>query len=89
MFAAKETKEVIDCKYCMCSEAENGDFLMSPCKCAGSCSVVHFNCLKEWNKAKLEKNSAPGVTIYTMNDFHCEVCKAPYPHYIMHKEEMK
>lgn len=35
-----------ECKYCMMEEGEGEhEFLCSPCKCSGSCGLVHFSCL--------------------------------------------
>ena len=38
--------ETLECKYCMLGEnAEEGEFLCKPCKCSGTCGLVHFHCL--------------------------------------------
>lgn len=54
-----------ECKYCMMEEGEeDGEFLCSPCKCSGSCALVHFNCLEKWNQSKVKKNQVKGLTYY-------------------------
>ena len=72
-----------ECKYCMTEEgSEPGEFLCSPCKCAGSCGLVHFACLEKWNQSKVKKSKVEGLTYYNFDKFHCEVCKEEYPRYI-------
>ena len=72
-----------ECKYCMMEEGEAADeFLCSPCKCSGSCALVHFHCLEKWNQSKVKKNKIKGLTYYNFEKFYCEVCKDEYPKYI-------
>ena len=69
-----------ECKYCMMEEGEEiGEFLCSPCKCSGSCGLVHFNCLEKWNQSKVKKSQVKGLTYYNFQKFFCEVCKEQYP----------
>lgn len=72
-----------ECKYCMLEEGEElGEFLCSPCRCSGSCALVHFSCLEKWNQSKVKKNKVKGLTYYNFDKFFCEVCKEEYPKFI-------
>ena len=78
-----------DCKYCMMEQGteQNDDFLCSPCKCSGSCALVHFNCLKKCNQLKVKKNKVEGVSYYNFEKFFCEVCKEEYPKVILRENK--
>ena len=55
--------------------------MINLCKCTGSISAVHFQCLKYWMNTKLTKkqNEKDTVFSYNMKSFNCEICKTPYP----------
>ena len=51
-----QSTEGLECKYCMLPEGtEEGEFLCQPCKCSGTCGLVHFHCLEKWNQSKVKK----------------------------------
>lgn len=78
-----------ECKYCMQEEGEEvGEFLCSPCKCSGSCGLVHFNCLERWNQSKVKKSQVKGLTYYNFEKFSCEVCKDEYPRLVEKGEKV-
>ena len=44
----------MECKICLVNEGQSQkDYIVSPCKCSGSCSAVHVECLKSWISQKL------------------------------------
>lgn len=56
---------VLECKYCMMTEGtEPGEFLCTPCKCSGTCGLVHFRCLEKWNQSKVKKEVVGGTLQY-------------------------
>lgn len=71
----------MECKICLVSEGQSKkDYVVSPCKCSGSCSAVHVECLKSWIAQKLEVgNGDKRLKTYDMSKFHCEICKEKYP----------
>lgn len=57
--------EGLECKYCMLPEGtELGEFLCQPCKCSGTCGLVHFHCLEKWNQSKVKKEVVGGTIQY-------------------------
>ncbi|XP_041829627.1 E3 ubiquitin-protein ligase MARCHF7-like [Melanotaenia boesemani] len=62
--------EEIKCRYCHCSETSPDNPLLSPCKCSGSMQFVHFDCLKQWLRVKIQSGS------FLHNAQTCEVCKS-------------
>ena len=52
-----EAKEHIagNCKFCLCDDSDAENFMISPCKCKGSCEGVHVQCLKMWIDSKVKK----------------------------------
>lgn len=43
------------CKICLCDESTEDDPLINPCKCKGSCELIHIGCLKNWINSKVKK----------------------------------
>lgn len=44
-------REIIEgtCRICLSQEkGSRSDFLISPCRCIGSCEYVHLECLRKW-----------------------------------------
>lgn len=67
------------CRICLGDEVTEQNFLVSACKCSGSCEFVHIECLKVWIDSKIKKESKGLATVYNFTKFECELCKAPYP----------
>ena len=40
------------CRICLGEEEDKADPLISPCKCAGTMSHIHLECLREWLNSK-------------------------------------
>lgn len=60
-----------ECKICMVGEGQcEKDYIVSPCRCSGTCSSVHVECLKNWIACKIEvrKNEEKLLT-YDMSRF--------------------
>lgn len=49
-------------------------YLISPCKCKGTCSLVHFECLKNYLQSKMKKINS-NFEYYTAPQLNCEICK--------------
>ena len=43
------------CKFCLEDIETEDNFMLSPCKCMGSCGSVHIKCLQEWIHMKVKK----------------------------------
>jgi hypothetical protein len=71
----------IICKICLTNQEEDSNPLINLCKCQGTISSVHYQCLKYWMQTKLstKENEMKTVTSYNMKSFNCEICKTPYP----------
>lgn len=63
MIQAKDLEESTSCRICL-EKGEPEAYLCIPCKCIGSISYVHPDCLKEWIK---ESGSV-----------ECEICHSMY-----------
>ena len=75
------------CRICYRNESNINDPLISPCKCSGSMSYIHFKCLKSCIEAKIHKKKDEKYEIYTWKSFNCEICLYPYPKYINYKNK--
>lgn len=71
------------CKFCLCEEVTDDNFLISPCKCKGSCEVVHAECLKMWINSKIKKEVFGVVSTYNFSKFQCELCNEPFPRKVL------
>ena len=81
-----EVQSVEVCRICYDS-GEDGNPLISPCRCAGSMQYVHLKCLRKWMDGRLSVNndtnhSETGTTTtvsYFWRNLDCELCKLSYP----------
>lgn len=53
--------------------------MISPCKCAGTMSHIHLECLREWLNSKRSKKEGPYVKTYCWKALECELCKVRFP----------
>ena len=67
------------CRICLGDENEEGDPLISPCKCAGSMSHIHLECLRLWLNSKRSKKESDHVKTYCWKALECELCKQRFP----------
>lgn len=82
-------QDILVCRICFRAESDIKDPLISPCKCTGSMSYIHYTCLQKSIKMKETAKSLGEDTIVgkiiTWNNFDCEICLSEYPKYIKHK----
>lgn len=72
-----------NCRICYSSICDENDPLISPCKCTGSMSYIHYQCLKKCIESKMQKKEEDCYKFYTWKSFECEICKAEYPKLII------
>lgn len=58
-----------NCKVCLCNEETEADPLISPCKCKGTCRLIHVGCLKTWINSKVKKDLKGIATSYNFTKF--------------------
>ena len=66
------------CRICLGEENENINPLISPCKCAGTMSHIHLECLREWLNSKKSKKESDNVKTYCWKALECELCKVRF-----------
>ena len=74
-----------NCRICYRNDSDLNDPLISPCKCSGSMSYIHYKCLKSCIEAKIQKEKEENFISYYWKNFNCEICLFPYPKYIKYK----
>ena len=74
-----------NCRICYRNDSDLNDPLISPCKCSGSMSYIHYKCLKSCIEAKIQKKKEENFISYYWKNFNCEICLFPYPKYIKYK----
>lgn len=67
------------CRICLGEENKGVDPLISPCKCAGTMSHIHLECLREWLNSKKTMKEGPSVTTYCWKNLQCELCQVRFP----------
>ena len=67
------------CRICLGEENEGIDPLISPCKCKGTMSHIHLECLREWLNSKMSKKEGDNVKTYCWKALECELCKVRFP----------
>jgi hypothetical protein len=67
------------CRICLGEENKGVDPLISPCKCAGTMSHIHLECLREWLNSKKTMKEGPSVTTYCWKNLQCELCMVRFP----------
>jgi E3 ubiquitin-protein ligase DOA10 len=66
------------CRICLGEENTPQNSLISPCKCAGTMSSIHLECLREWLNSKRTKKDGI-VKTYCWKALECELCKERFP----------
>ena len=67
------------CRICLGEENKEDDPLISPCKCSGTCSHIHLECLREWLNSKRTIKASDLVTTYCWKNLVCELCMVRFP----------
>ena len=78
----KQTLKHYKCRLCFCEgNFEGNDPLISPCKCTGSLTYIHLNCLRKWltSKILIKTSSSNDIFCYTFKSLECEICKSIIP----------
>lgn len=71
------------CRICLSEEmTHERDYLVSPCRCAGSCASTHLECLRLWMRSRLQLRATNHVKTYNFRLFTCEICKARLPRFV-------
>lgn len=77
--ASDEKAEAAVCRICLGEEDAAADPLISPCKCSGTMSHIHLECLREWLNSKLTTKEGPRCKTYCWKVLECELCKERFP----------
>ena len=67
------------CRICLGEENSPSDPLISPCKCAGTMSHIHLECLREWLNSKRTRKDGAFVKTYCWKALECELCQQRFP----------
>ena len=84
----KQKTQSFKCRICFCEGSfEGNDPLISPCKCTGSLTYIHLNCLRKWLTLKVNTKSFPSNNIYcySFRSLECEICKSPIPEIVEYR----
>ena len=76
------------CRVCFCEgNFEGNDPLISPCKCTGSLTYIHLNCLRKWLTSKIvtKTSSVSDIYCYTFKSLECEICKSIIPEIVEYR----
>lgn len=73
------------CRICLSSDSSDNNPLVSPCKCSGSMSQVHIDCLKHWLKNKIFSRVTKKAMTFYAKDLICELCKDPISPVVVQK----
>jgi len=68
------------CRFCWNAEQPDGNPLLSSCRCDGSVRFIHYECLKNWIRVKMQKKEDDHIISYIWKQFECEICKKAYPY---------
>ena len=83
-----EKAKHFNCRICFCEgNFEGKDPLISPCKCTGSVSYIHLNCLRKWLTSKIirKSSSSNNIYCYTYKSLECEICKTRIPEIVEYR----
>ncbi len=75
----ESNNQKLACRICLDKNEEDDNPFLSPCKCAGTMSLIHLKCLQRWLKSKnviKQNNVSTTILIKTLT---CELCKAIFP----------
>ena len=91
--ARKNNNKKILCRICYESYSNKKNPLINPCKCKGTMKYIHYKCLINWLKNKIEKPKDKKIinNEYISFDkflFNCELCKTIYPYCIKYNNNI-
>lgn len=70
------------CKICLSEIVENGNPLISPCKCAGTMKFIHVQCLQMCVSSLMSVKSNSFCKSYSWKSMHCTLCGEQFPYSI-------
>ena len=76
------------CKICFGRDSDLNNPLLTPCKCSGSMSYIHYKCLKECVNVKTSKKEFETYIFFNWKNFECEICLTEYPKIIKYKNNI-
>ena len=74
------------CRFCWSSFSTDENPRIAACKCIGSISFIHYECLKQWLKVKVNVRTTNNLNSYYWKTFECEICKSAYPYILKVRE---
>jgi hypothetical protein len=80
-----EENQVPSCRICFLSDSDENDPLLTPCKCTGSMSYIHYKCLKQCIQMKTTKKPNGSYVCFLWKNYECEICLQEYPKYLTYK----
>ena len=84
----KQKTQHFKCRICFCEGSFEGkNPLISPCKCTGSVTYIHLNCLRKWLTSKVITKTSPNNNIYCyiFISLECEICKTIIPEIVEYR----
>ena len=66
------------CRFCWTNDRSLENPLISACKCSGGVRFIHFECLRQWLKTKMQISFCGNVKNYLFHNFSCEICRHSY-----------
>jgi hypothetical protein len=83
-----KTKMSLICRICLSEEIDEDDPLINPCGCTGSVRFIHLKCIRRWLNSKIVSKSFSFLTIHSLKNFECEICKVNIPERIKFRNEI-
>lgn len=80
-----EEKQIPTCRICFLSDSNEIDPLLTPCRCTGSMSFIHYKCLKQCIQMKTTKKPNGAYIVFLWKNYECEICLQEYPKYLKYK----
>ena len=81
------SKKEIVCRVCLSGDSEDktANPLLTPCRCAGTMRLIHFECLKSWLHGKIHTKVTKYTNSFNWKNLECELCKVGYTDSVFHK----
>ena len=87
--ATNPEKNKTQCRICLGNEIDNPlDPMITPCKCKGSMSYVHLECLRHWINHNIKVIENLNYTIFSWNSLKCELCNSSLPFAICYNNSL-
>jgi FHA domain/RING-variant domain len=73
-------KENSSCKICLSDQIEEGNPLISPCKCSGTMKFIHVQCLQMCVFSQMSIKTSEACKSYSWKSMHCSLCGDQFPY---------